>query len=52
MTRATRERLQRGAPSPAATFATVRVRFPEGISLQVREWAFQQPGWLTVLPCS
>lgn len=35
MTRATRERLK-GAPRPEAAFATVRVRFPEGISLQAR----------------
>lgn len=34
MTRATRERLAKGAPRPAAAWATVRVRFPEGISLQ------------------
>ncbi|KAL4425645.1 hypothetical protein ABPG75_009661 [Micractinium tetrahymenae] len=35
MTRATRERMRGGGPvGPAPTFATIRVRFPEGISLQ------------------
>jgi len=38
MTRAMRERLR--APRPAeAAFATIKVRFPEGISLQVRRGA-------------
>lgn len=50
MTRATRERLLQGAPRPAATCATVRVRFPEGISLQ-GEFSAGEPlaalfGWL------
>ena len=36
MTRATRERLRAGARGPAPAYATVKVRFPEGISLQVR----------------
>lgn len=35
MTRAMRERLRDTRP-PAATFATIKVRFPEAISLQVR----------------
>lgn len=35
MTREMRARLRGGAPRPEAAFATVKVRFPEGISLQV-----------------
>ena len=35
MTRATRERLQESSTQAAPVYATVKVRFPEGISLQV-----------------
>ena len=38
MTRATRERLAAARSGPRPTFATVKVRFPEGISLQVSLW--------------
>lgn len=34
MTRATRERLQRGAPLPPPRWATIKVKFPEGLALQ------------------